>query len=82
MAAMTATRLQLPEKAVAFLLKEQIKNTYLKNGHNFQDDRLRLYLPGNGGLLIALARMATQSDGNGFPKSWSVQSEGFLPDIH
>ena len=25
-------------------------NTYLPNGHNYQDPRLRIYLPGNGGL--------------------------------
>ncbi len=25
------------------------KNTYLPDSHNYQDDRLRLYLPGNGG---------------------------------
>jgi len=34
------------------------KNTYLVNRHNYQDKRLRLYLPGNGGLLAAVAMMA------------------------
>ena len=34
------------------------KNRYLANGHNYQDDRLPIYLPGNGGLLAATAMMA------------------------
>jgi hypothetical protein len=36
------------------------KNTFLPNGHNAQAGRrdLPLYLPGNGGLLIAVAAMA------------------------
>ncbi len=38
-------------------------NTYLVNGHNYQDDRLRLYLPGNGGLLSAIALMCAGYDG-------------------
>ena len=49
MTAMTATRLLQPEKAVDALLLDMQKNTYLNNGHNYQDGRLRLYLPGNGG---------------------------------
>jgi protein-glucosylgalactosylhydroxylysine glucosidase len=59
------------------------KNTYLVNGHNYQDKRLRLYLPGNGGLLAAVALMAAGWDNNsrsnpGFPKNgkWNVRWEG------
>ncbi|MDW7692939.1 hypothetical protein R9C00_10590 [Flammeovirgaceae bacterium SG7u.111] len=80
MTAMTATRLGKPEKAVEALLMPITTNTYLKNGHNYQTDRLRLYLPGNGGVLIALAMMAAGTQDNpqpnlGFPKDWKVKVE-------
>lgn len=82
MTAMTATRLGYPEKAVEALLMPIATNTYLKNGHNYQNETLRLYLPGNGGLLAALALMATttneQSINAGFPESWNVKHEGLL----
>jgi len=84
MTAMTATRLGMPEKAIDALLMPVQTNTYLVNGHNYQDGRLRIYLPGNGGLLTAVALMCAGWDGNdetnpGFPKdgTWKVQSEGF-----
>ncbi|MEP6750955.1 MAG: hypothetical protein ABJB86_24685, partial [Bacteroidota bacterium] len=83
MTAMTATRLGLPEKAIDALLMQVQTNTYLPNGHNYQDDRLRLYLPGNGGLLAAVAIMCAGYDGcaiaePGIPKngSWKVRWEG------
>jgi len=82
MAAMAANRIEDPNLAVAFLLKEEIKNTYLKNGHNYQTPRLRLYLPGNGGLLIALAQMATAPNSKGFPSHWIVLSEGFPKNLY
>ncbi|MCU4164537.1 hypothetical protein [Carboxylicivirga caseinilyticus] len=79
MTAMCAARLGQPEKAVDALLMNKRTNTYLVNGHNYQDDRLRVYLPGNGGLLIAVAMMCAGWDGNkveipGFPKdsTWNV----------
>jgi hypothetical protein len=82
--AMTAARLGMPEKAVDALLMNIKTNTYLVNGHNYQDDRLRIYMPGNGGLLTAIALMCGGWDGNqtenvGFPKNgkWKVRSEGF-----
>ncbi len=80
MTAMTATRLGKPEKAVEALLMPITTNIYLKNGHNYQTDRLRLYLPGNGGVLIALAAMAAGTQDNpqthlGFPKNWKVKVE-------
>lgn len=82
MTAMTATRLGYPEKAVDALLMPITTNTYLKNGHNYQNETLRLYLPGNGGLLAALALMVTttneQSINTGFPESWNVKHEGLL----
>jgi hypothetical protein len=81
MVAMTAARLQEPEKAVDALLMPIPTNTYLANGHNYQDKRLRLYLPGNGGLLVALGMMAIGTQENpknnlGFPTTWKVKSEG------
>ncbi|WP_416866895.1 MAG: hypothetical protein ACMVP2_04595 [Imperialibacter sp.] len=73
MVAMTATRLGDPEKAVDGLLMPITTNIYLPNGHNYQTDRLRLYLPGNGGVLAALAMMAKQE--NGWPEGWIVRVE-------
>jgi hypothetical protein len=83
MVAMCATRLNEPELALEALLKEVQKNTYLKNGHNYQSPRLRIYLPGNGGFLKAIALMCAGWDGcttenPGFPKdgNWNVKWEG------
>lgn len=84
MTAMNAARLNLPEKALDALFMDIQTNTYLKNGHNFQDNRLRIYLPGNGGVLTAVAMMlegwdASEGDFPGFPKdgSWKIKKEGF-----
>lgn len=86
MTAMSAARLTQPEKAVGALLMDKRTNTYLVNGHNYQDARLRVYLPGNGGLLTAVAMMCAGWDGNevptpGFPKDgkWNVVWEGLQP---
>lgn len=79
MMAMTATRLGEPEWAVDALLDQTAKNTTLPNGHYFQADSLPLYLPGNGGLLAAVALMARrqQESSDGFPAGWTVEVEGF-----
>ena len=81
--AMTAARLHMPEKAVEALLMPIRTNTYLVNGHNYQDERLTIYLPGNGGVLNAVAMMCTGTDADktiniGFPKdgTWKVKWEG------
>jgi hypothetical protein len=86
MTAMNAARLGDSEKAVSALLMEKRTNTYLVNGHNYQDSRLRIYLPGNGGLLSAVAMMCAGWDGNktknpGFPKDgkWNVVWEDLKP---
>ncbi|MDQ8736383.1 glycoside hydrolase family 65 [Paenibacillus sp. LHD-38] len=95
MCAMTAARLGEPDLAVDFLLMDAAKNTYLTNGHNYQRPGLSAYLPGNGGLLAAVAMMAAgwkdneagesaanSADHNpGFPQdgSWSVKWEGLKP---
>jgi hypothetical protein len=72
---------------VNILLMNTQKNTYLPNGHNYQDARLTVYLPGNGGLLSAVALMAAGWDGApagpapGFPHdgTWHVRYEDLQP---
>ncbi len=82
--AMTAARLEDPEAAVEALLLSAGKNTVLANGHNRQTDSLPLYLPGNGGLLAAVALMAAGWDNGpdrhapGFPPDWTVAWEGLV----
>ena len=84
MIAMCAARLGETKTALDALLIDTQKNTYLVSGHNFQTaDRLRLYLPGNGALLTAVAMMCAGWDGcpevqnPGFPKdgTWNVRWE-------
>ncbi|WP_248924377.1 glycoside hydrolase family 65 [Paenibacillus hamazuiensis] len=87
MAAMTAARLGEGALAVDFLMMDVTKNTYLPNGHNYQRPGLLAYLPGNGGLLAAIAMMAGGWQGGpdkhapGFPDdgSWTVRCEGIKP---
>ncbi len=86
MTAMNAARLGEAQKAVDALLMDKRTNTYLVNGHNYQDERLRIYLPGNGGLLTAIAMMTAGWDGcekenPGFPKdgTWNVKWENIHP---
>ncbi len=86
MTAMNAVRMGEPEKAINALMMEKRTNTYLVNGHNYQDARLRCYLPGNGGLLTTVALMCAGWDGcqtpnPGFPKNgqWDVRWEGLKP---
>lgn len=82
--AMTAARLGEPDKAIDALFVDAEKNRYLANGHNYQSARLPVYLPGNGGLLAAVAMMAAGWDGcpdrssPGFPDdgTWRVRWEG------
>ncbi len=89
MTAMTAARLGEPEIAIDALLLDTPKNHYAINGHNYQRTNLPCYLPGNGGLLYAVALMANGWRGApkvkapGFPSdgSWTVRAEGFSPAI-
>ena len=81
--AMTAARLGEPAISVDALLMDTPKNSWLPNGHNWQRANLPLYLPGNGGLLAAIALMAAgwqggpKSHAPGFPAdSWVVRWEG------
>jgi hypothetical protein len=81
--AMNAARLGQGERAIDALLMDTPKNMYRKNGHNHQRPGLTIYLPGNGGLLTAVAMMAAGWDGApdrhapGFPDdgSWQVRWE-------
>ena len=85
--AMTAARVGMPEIAIDALLMNVKKNRYLNNGHNYQDNNLPVYLPGNGGLLTAIAMMAAGWEGApdipapGFPCNgqWVIKYEGLLP---
>jgi hypothetical protein len=79
MVAMTAARLGEPALAVDALMMDTPKNVWFPNGHNWQRPNLPLYLPGNGGLLAAVALMAggwqngPREPAPGFPKdSWTV----------
>jgi hypothetical protein len=74
MAAMTAASLNEPALAIDALFADSPKNIWLANGHNRQRANLPLYLPGNGGLLLAAAHMVRES---AFPKSWKARAEGF-----
>ncbi|HEX8188614.1 MAG TPA: hypothetical protein VF586_09695 [Pyrinomonadaceae bacterium] len=82
--ALTAARLGDGAAAVGALLLETAKNRYLPNGHNYQRPNLPCYLPGNGGLLYAVALMAggwkgaPRARAPGFPAdgSWTVRHEG------
>ncbi len=79
MMAMTAARLGRTREAIDWLLLETPLNEYAPNGFCAGD-----YLPGNGGLLWAVAMMAAGWDGSpelsppGFPNDgeWDVQCEG------
>jgi len=89
MTAMTAARLGEPELAVDALMMNTEKNRYLPNGHNWQRKDLPCYLPGNGGLLYAIAMMAagwqgaTNQQAPGFPRngSWTVRWENLNPSL-
>jgi hypothetical protein len=82
--AMTAARLGEPKIAIdALMMMETEKNRYLPNGHNYQRPNLPCYLPGNGGLLYAVAMMAggwtgaPRRSAPGFPAdgSWQARVE-------
>lgn len=82
--AMSAARLGLQEEAVQALVLPVQKNTYLNNGHNYQNERLKIYLPGNGAILESVAMMCAGWEGcpdiknPGFPQNgkWNVRWEG------
>ena len=81
--AMCAARVDEPQIAIDALLMDTPKNAFLLNGHNPQSPTLGAYLPGNSGLLIAIAMMAAGWEGGpdrknpGFPGDgrWVVKHE-------
>lgn len=75
MVAMTAAALGEKKLVVDALFANSPKNTWLPNGHNWQRKNLPLYLPGNGALLIAMAKIHAQ-----FPEGWEIEAEGFRTD--
>ena len=87
LAALTATRLGQVETALSALLMNVSKNRYLPSGANHPTDGggIQAYLPGNGGVLIAVGMMAGGWEGArpgeapGFPGEWAVRAEGFIP---
>jgi hypothetical protein len=65
---------------------ENPKKIWLENKHNKMtgDDALPLYLPGNGGLLLAIAMIAEdfgEKNGEFFPESYKIKTEGIFPYI-
>jgi len=84
--AMTACRLGRYREAVDYLLIDSPKNTYMENGHNRMvgDDALPAYMPGNGGLLLAIAMLASgysDKKGSSFPDDFNVKTEDIIPYI-
>ncbi|GAA1930816.1 hypothetical protein GCM10009775_23590 [Microbacterium aoyamense] len=76
--AMTAARLDEPSLALDALLRPESKNRFTAVGHNPQmGSVLPLYLPANGGLLLAVALLAEAGcfDASG----WHATHEGFVP---
>ena len=78
-------RLKWDSSAVVdMMLRNETKNLYFANGHDYETRGLPCYLPGNGGLLSSVAMMAGgYTDGSGqhvavgFPMHWHAQAEGF-----
>ncbi|MGP4099479.1 hypothetical protein [Nonomuraea sp. KM90] len=76
--AMTAARLGDVGRAIDALLLPSPKNVFLPNGHNPQlPGFLAIYLPANGGLLAAMAHLASAvNQGAELPDGWILTSEG------
>jgi hypothetical protein len=72
--AMNAAELGEFDIAIDALFMDVKTNTFLPNGHNYQNERLPIYLPGNGALLTAIAKMCVHDQ---FPKNnkWDVKWE-------
>jgi len=69
MVAMTAAELGDQKLALEVLLMKTSKNEYVASGHNYQRPGLPCYLPGNGGLLAAIARMGAKGQISGWQAS-------------
>ena len=84
--AMNATRLLRPDVALRAITMDDRSDLLLPGGNNYRTERLRMYLPGNGGLLLAVGMMCAGWDGcpvenPGFPKdgTWDVRWENLKP---
>jgi len=83
---MNATRLRRTDIAVRAATMDGRSELLLPGGNNYRSERLRMYLPGNGGLLLAVGLMCAGWDGcdvpnPGFPSdgTWDVRWEGISP---
>jgi hypothetical protein len=87
MVCMTAARLGDFNTAFDALLIDSPKNHYHPNGHVYQRPGLTAYLPANGGLLSAVAILATHAtrnapaerNGSLHAGGWTLHSEGLSP---
>lgn len=84
--ALNATRLGRPDIAVRAVNMNGRSDLLLPSGNNYRSTTLRMYLPGNGGILLAVGMMCAGWDGcteenPGFPKdgTWDVRWEGLKP---
>lgn len=84
--AMNLTRCNRPEAAVRAITMDGRSDLLLPSGNNYRSETLRMYTPGNGGLLLAVGMMCAGWDGcevenPGFPKdgTWNVRWEGLSP---
>ena len=84
--AMNATRLLRPDVALRAITMNDRSDLLLPGGNNYRTERLRMDLPGNGGLLLAVGMMCAGWDGcpvenPGFPKdgTWDVRWENLKP---
>ena len=84
--AMNLARCNRPEAAVRAITMDGRSELLLPSGNNYRSETLRMYTPGNGGLLLAVGMMCAGWDGceienPGFPKdgTWDVRWEGLQP---
>ena len=84
--AMNATRLLRTDVALRAITMDNRSELLVPSGNNYRSETLRMYLPGNGGLLLAVGMMCAGWDGcevenPGFPKdgTWNVRWEGLTP---
>lgn len=84
--AMNATRLLRSDIAIRAITMDGRSDLLLPGGNNYRSETLRMYLPGNGGLLLAVGMMCAGWDGcevhnPGFPQdgTWDVRWEGLSP---
>ena len=75
MLSMACSRLGMKDRAIDMLLHSS-KN-FMFDEHGIATGGPCPYFPSNGGLLLAVAYMASGGDSGLFPESWNVKAEGF-----